>query len=99
MTRFFTASIVPAICVAVIGYFGYAAVWGERGAFALANARTAIGIREQQLAQVRDTRVRLQHRIGLLEPGHVDQDLVEELARGDLMDGQPGQVAIPRTAH
>ena len=39
-------------------------------------------------------RMRLEHRIQLLEAG--DPDLIEELARTKLMDGAPGQVAIPR---
>jgi cell division protein FtsB len=99
VTRFFTASLIPAVCAVVMAYFGYYAIWGERGALALANTRTAIGIQKQQLADVRGSRERLQHRIQLMEPGHVDRDLLEELARGDLMDGQPGQVAIPRDAH
>jgi hypothetical protein len=34
-----------------------------------------------------------------MEPGHADPDMVEELARGQLMDGAPNQVAVPRTAH
>jgi cell division protein FtsB len=99
VTRFFAASIGPAICAAIVAYFGYYAVWGERGALALAETRDEIGIQQTQLAQVRDMRMRLQHRIDLLKPGAVDPDLVEELARGELMDGAPGQVAIPRDAH
>jgi len=99
VTRFFAASIGPAICAAIVGYFGYYAIWGERGALALAQTRNELGVHREQLAEVRDQRVRLQHRIGLLKPGAVDRDLLEELARGELMDGQPGQVAIPRDAH
>ena len=34
-----------------------------------------------------------------MEDGHADPDLVEELARGQLMDGAPNQVAVPRSAH
>jgi hypothetical protein len=33
-----------------------------------------------------------------MEDGHADPDLVEELARGRLMDGAPNQVAVPRSA-
>ena len=44
-------------------------------------------------------RDRLAHRIQLMEDGHADPDLVEELARSQLMDGAPNQVAVPRTAH
>jgi cell division protein FtsB len=38
--------------------------------------------------------MRLEHRISLLKSG--DPDLIEELARTKLMDGAPGQVAVPR---
>src|SRR6476659_4542921 len=99
VTRFFAASIIPAICAAFVAYFGYYAVWGERGALALADTRAVLGVRQEQLAQVRDSRIHLQQRIELLDPKAVDPDLVEELARGELMDGAPGQVAIPRDAH
>ncbi|MBV9991181.1 MAG: hypothetical protein JOZ72_07790 [Alphaproteobacteria bacterium] len=40
--------------------------------------------------------MRLEHRIALMRPGAVDPDLVEELARGELMDGAPNQIAVPR---
>jgi cell division protein FtsB len=66
---------------------------------ALADTRALLGVREEQLAQVRDSRVRLEKRIELLKPGASDPDLIEELARGDLMDGAPNQVAVPRSAH
>jgi hypothetical protein len=48
------------------------------------------------LAQVTLQRDHLAHRIQLMEGGHADPDLVEELARGQLMDGAPNQVAVPR---
>ncbi len=34
-----------------------------------------------------------------MRPGAADPDLVEELARGQLMFGAPNQVAVPRSAH
>jgi hypothetical protein len=34
-----------------------------------------------------------------MRPGNVDNDLVEELARAQLMEGAPGQIAVPRAAH
>jgi|SRR3954452_9451116 cell division protein FtsB len=98
VTRFFAASIVPAICAAIVAYFGYYAVWGERGMMSLERTRADLGIHQQQLTQVREARMSLQHRIGLLKRGAADPDLIEELARGELMDGAPGQVAISRTA-
>ena len=99
VTRFFGALVVPAITAAVVSYFGYYAIWGERGMLALNTVQTELGVQQDELAQAKDARLRLQHRISLLEPGKVDPDLVEELARGELMDGAPGQVAVPRDAH
>jgi cell division protein FtsB len=56
-------------------------------------------MQQEKLAQVVSQRDHLAHRIQLMEGGHADPDLVEELARGQLMDGAPNQVAVPRTAH
>ena len=94
--RTFSLSVLPAITCAVVAYFGYYAIWGERGVLALEDAQADLSVRQEQLAQVRDQRQRLQHRISLMQPGQVDPDLVEELARTELMDGAPGEVAVPR---
>ena len=99
VTRFFGALVLPALTVAVVSYFGSYAIWGERGLLALEDAQARLGVREEQLAQVQGDRARLARRISLMEDGHADPDLVEELARGQLMDGAPNQVAVPRTAH
>ena len=99
MSRFFAVSILPAICAAFVAYFGYYTIWGERGALALADTRALLGVRQEQLAQVKDSRIRIEKRIELLKPGAADPDLIEELARGELMDGAPNQVALPRSAH
>ncbi|HET7084820.1 MAG TPA: septum formation initiator family protein [Rhizomicrobium sp.] len=94
VTRFFTALILPAISVAVVGYFGAYAIWGNRGILTLEDTQAQLGVRQQQLAEVQATRQRLEHRIALMEKN--DPDLVEELARTQLMDGAPNQVAVPR---
>jgi cell division protein FtsB len=99
VSRFFGALVLPALAVAVVSYFGSYAIWGERGLLALEDAQARLGVREAQLAQVEGERTRLAHRIDLMEDGHPDPDLVEELARGQLMDGAPNQVAVPRGAH
>ena len=88
--------VLPAICGAVSAYFGYYAIWGARGALALEDAQAELGIRQEQLDQIHDQRTRLEHRIALMRPGQVDPDMVEELSRGQLMNGEPNQVAIPR---
>ena len=97
VTRFFTVLILPAISLAVVGYFGTYAIWGNRGILALEDTQAQLGIRQQQLAEVQASRQRLEHRIALMS-SH-DPDLVEELARTQLMDGAPNQVAVPRSRH
>src|SRR5665213_1613763 len=99
VTRFFSVLVVPAVSLAVVSYFGAYAIWGNRGVLALEDTQAQLGIQQQQLAQVQDSRGRLEHRIALMEKDGADPDLVEELARTQLMDGGPNQVAVPRTAH
>ena len=99
VTRFFSLMVVPAITVAVVSYFGTYAIWGNRGILVLEDTEANLGIQQQQLAQLQDSRQRLEHRIALMEKPDADPDLLEELARGQLMDGAPNQVAIPRAAH
>jgi len=97
VTRIFTALVLPAITLAVVGYFGAYAIWGNRGILALEDTQAQLGIRQQQLAEVQANRQRLEHRIALISRN--DPDLVEELARTQLMDAAPNQVAVPRSKH
>jgi len=96
VTRIFTVLIVPAISLAVVGYFGTYAVWGNRGVLALEDTQAQLGVQQQQLAELQTNRQRLEHRIALMEKNGGDPDLVEELARTQLMDGATNQVAVPR---
>ncbi|HKQ46000.1 MAG TPA: septum formation initiator family protein [Rhizomicrobium sp.] len=98
VTRFFTVLIVPAISLGVVSYFGTYAIWGNRGILALEDTQSQLGIQQQKLAQLQSNRARLEHRIALMGPD-ADPDLVEELARVQLMDGAPNQVAISRNRH
>jgi cell division protein FtsB len=98
VTRFFTALIVPAISLAVIGYFGTYAIWGNRGILVLEDTQARLGIQQQHLSELQTNRSRLEHRIALMGP-NADPDLVEELSRVQLMDGAPNQVAVSRAAH
>jgi cell division protein FtsB len=99
VTRFFSALIVPAICAAATAYFGYYTICGSRGLLALTDTQARLSVAHAQLAAVTDERARLQHRIDLLQPGHADPDLVEEIARAQLLGSAPGQVAVPRQKH
>jgi cell division protein FtsB len=92
--RIFWLALPPMMSVAMIAYFGYPAWRGERGYAALQTTEAQLA---QELGRQKTfvaERKRLEHRIELLQSG--DPDIVEELARTQLMDGAPGQVAVPR---
>lgn len=99
MSRTFSVMVFPAIALAVAAYFGTYAIWGGRGLIAYEDVEAKLAVEKQRLAEATSERERLQHRILLLAPGHADPDLVEELARGQLIEGGPNQVAVPRDAH
>jgi cell division protein FtsB len=94
VTRFFGASVIPAICAAVIAYFGYYAISGTRGYHAYASVSAELAIQKQKLASAQGERKRLEHRIQLIESG--DKDTIEEVQREELLGSTPGQIAIPR---
>jgi len=99
VTRFFGATVLPAISIAVAAYFGYYALNGPRGYLALQHVSGELSARDSELALLQASNARLRHRIDLLQPGHVDPDLVEELARGQLLSSAPNQIAVPRERH
>ena len=98
VSRIFALSVLPAVTCAVVCYFGYYAIWGERGILALSDIQAQLGVQKERLAQAQDDRRRLQHRISLMSGPTADLDLIEELARSRLMIGAPGQVSVPRSA-
>lgn len=87
---------IPAICVAVTGYFGYSGIFGPRGLLAWNDTEARLAVKEQELAQLRAKRQALEHRITLLDGKSIDPDLLDEVARGMLFQGRPGEVAVPR---
>ena len=99
VTRFFGILVIPAISAAAVLYFGYYAVWGTRGLIALADVQARLSIEQEHLALAAAQRSRLEHRIQLLKSGSEDPDLVEELAREQMLGSTPGQISVPRERH
>ncbi|HEY3778001.1 MAG TPA: septum formation initiator family protein [Rhizomicrobium sp.] len=98
-TRFFGLLIVPAVSAAAILYFGYYAVWGTRGLLALADVKAQLGVQEGRLTAISRQRSGLEKRIRLLQSGSEDPDLIEEVARSQMLGSTPGQIAVPRPRH
>jgi cell division protein FtsB len=96
LSQSFSLMVVPAICCAVSFYFGYSGIFGERGLLAWNNSQAQLLIAKENLAELRGKREALQHRIALLDDKAIDPDLLEEVARGVLLESRPGEVAVPR---
>jgi len=94
--RGFSLLLVPVICCAVSLYFSYSGIFGERGLIAWSNAQAQLQVAKRDLSKVRASREALQHRISLLDDKAIDPDLLEEVARGVLLENRPDEVAVPR---
>ena len=99
VTRFFATLVIPALCAAVVSYFGYYTIWGTRGLMALTDTDAQLSIQQERLASLKSAHASLAHRIKLLEPGSVDPDMVEEVAHNQMLDSAPNVIAVPRTIH
>lgn len=99
VTDNFFMLMIPVICLAVTFYFGYSGIFGERGIVSLNETRAELAVAKHEFDRTRAERKALQHRIALLDEHAIDPDLLEEVARGLLLENGPGEVAVPREKH
>jgi cell division protein FtsB len=85
----------PAAGLLIICYFLGAAVVGENGVMAWGDYRRTKAERSVALARLEAEKARLQHRSELLDPGHADPDLAEEMIRNQLGYVRPDEIIIP----
>ena len=86
--------IVMAVCLGLLGYFGWHVYYGPRSF----DHRDALQARaaelDQKLAQSRDERQALEGRVSLMRPQSIDPDMLDELARSTLDYGKPGDLIV-----
>ena len=92
--RFAQGMIVPALCVVLISYFSWHGFYGEYGAFKLARLDERVAIRSAELEQISAERSRLERRVKLMEPGHVDPDMLDEHSRSSRGFSRPDELTI-----
>ena len=88
--------LLPVICCAISGYFGYSFLFGDRGLIAWRATQDQLTAARHDLTQLRTKREKLQHRISLLDDDAIDPDLLDEVAHQVLLENRPGEVAVPR---
>ena len=86
--------IVMAVCLSLLGYFGWHGYYGPRS-FDHRDALTArAGVLGAKLAAVRSEREALERKVSLMRPQSIDPDMLEELARSTLDYGKPGDLIV-----
>ena len=85
----------PAVLsVGFVTYFGYHLVQGDRGLIVHAQLSRDVSRARAELQAVHAERERLQTRVNLLHPDHVDRDMLDERARRILGLVHPDEVVI-----
>ena len=86
--------IGPIITALLVAYFGFHAVTGERSMLSWWRLGQQIENAHITLASVRTERERLEHRVSLMRPEHLDPDLLDERARWTLNLLHPDEFLI-----
>ncbi len=89
--------VAPVLGVAVIGYFAYHLVHGDRGLVAWRELEDRIGKTEAVARQIASERGELERRVALLRPDSLDRDMLEERVREVLNLAHPEDLVILRT--
>ncbi len=90
---------LPVLCALATSYFGYHMVHGEFGLLAYWRLNQGIAALEKEHGAVMAQRKALEHRTGLLRPGHIDPDMVDERARAALGYVDPHDLILTGTEH
>ena len=86
--------LTPLLGAALMAYFAYHAVQGDRGMLAWWQLRYQMEITAEELKEVREDRASLEHRISLLRPESLDRDLLDEQTRDLFAYVQPNELII-----
>lgn len=87
-------AVISLIGVAVLSYFVYHIVHGERGLYALLRMEGEVKASEMQLSRLQKERAELEHRTDLMRPESLDPDLLDEKARELLDYSKPNEVVV-----
>ena len=87
-------ALIPLVCVIVLSYFAYHAVYGRHGFIAWLSLQNSVDTLQQQLEEVQATRRSLDQQVSLLRPESLDPDLLDERARATLGLAAPNEIVI-----
>ena len=84
----------PVFGLALIGYFAYHLVEGDRGLRAWLRVNQELRAAKATLAEVAADRAALEHRVSHMRPDHVDPDLLDSQVRATLDLAAPDEIVI-----
>jgi len=79
---------------AIVGYFLYHTIQGDRGWFAMLRMDHEVKVAEATLDKLKSEREELQHRTELLRSDNMDPDLLDEKSRELLNYSKPDEIVI-----
>ncbi|MEG9861118.1 MAG: septum formation initiator family protein [Parvularculales bacterium] len=88
--------IVPFVCLCVMIYFTYHAIYGNHGLIAGAHLDERIKALEMELAELRPVRQNLEDKCSRLRLASLDLDLLDEQSRRLLEVAYPEEIVIFR---
>lgn len=86
--------ILPTLGLALIAYFLYHTIEGERGLMSYLSLRQDVRAAKAELQRTSAERAAAETRVALLRADHLDPDLLEERARILLNYGHPDDLII-----
>ncbi|HXK53581.1 MAG TPA: septum formation initiator family protein [Hyphomicrobiales bacterium] len=91
-------AVFPLLCLALCGYFAYHAVEGDYGLLAWVKLSREQAELREELAEVRATRLALDHRVSLLRPESLDPDMLDERSRASVNLAHPDDITIMKSS-
>lgn len=88
------SSAPPMLFLAVVGYFAWNAVNGDRGLKAMAGRQEVLKAAQAEQKQAENDRDTWERRIAGLRPAHLDPDTLDERARAMLNMAEPTDVVV-----
>ncbi|MEQ9638835.1 MAG: septum formation initiator family protein [Alphaproteobacteria bacterium] len=94
LRRYLRSGLLPAGLVLWIAYFGYHVVQGDSGLAAFARLEQDLVRVQAQHREALAVRQKLEARVALLHPEHIDADMLDERARVVLGVAHPDEVLV-----
>jgi len=73
--------LMPILGCLLLGYFIYHLIKGDHGWLAWQRVQAELAASQAELAQVKEEKEKLEHRVQLLQSGSLDRDLLDERVR------------------